>query len=145
MVVSKYVFNFTPTWEMIQFDQYFSSGLKPPTRISWYHMISIDAMHSHLWVKSSQLGVRWLQRHFLCCFKILTCQLSKSHRKKHVFVGMFCSMGICSSFLEWQVFSHAIFLQLTSRMSTKKTSMSFKRKVYTVETTINKFWGNLQI
>ena len=105
---------------MIQFAQYFSSGLKPPTRISWYHMISIDAMHSHLWVKSSQLGVRWLQRHFLCCFKILTCQLSKSHRKKHVSVGMFCSMGICSSFLEWQVFSHDIFLQLTSRMSTKR-------------------------
>lgn len=52
---------------------------------------------------------------------------------------MFCSMDICSSFLEWQAFSHDIFLQLTSRMSKKRHPCHSKESQWSKK--INKFWG----
>ena len=55
MVSTIFIFNLNPTWEMIQFDYYFSNGLKPPTSVEIPYLVGkiefdLNFYHSALWL-----------------------------------------------------------------------------------------------
>ena len=80
----KYVLCWPLLGEMIQFDQYFSDGLKPPT--SWNFMSSCDKKLGERWWKSLALWICWMILvEVLVGHKELTRKKTLRMNKKHLF------------------------------------------------------------